>query len=194
MKKQHLFILTLFLSILALSLNAQDGIADIKKWYAEVEGNPVLKSTTFYLENGGEDMELKRFVNEKEEVVKVQLFAGGDHGSLSDIYYYKNGLLFFALRTEYGWKFSDQKDKDGNPKTIDSAFQTRLYFNRAKILKILEKNVSSENAEAIEGMLAKAQNKEVKENESHRWIMNLAYAAKFVSSKAELEALSLLGM
>ena len=193
MKKQFTLILSLIFSILSLSAKAQEDIDNIKKWHAEIEGNQALKSTTFSLENDGEEIGLKRFMNEKGEVVKVRLFAGGDHSSLDDIYYYKNGLLFFVIRTKNGWQFSDKKDKDGNPKTIDSAFQSRLYFQRAKILKILVKNVSSENAEAIDGMLAKAENREVIVNEEHKWIMNLAYAAKFVSSKSELETLSLLG-
>ena len=78
--------------------------------------------------------------------------------------------------------------------TIDSALQTRMYLNRTKILRLLEKSVSTEDAEAVVGILAKAQNKAAKVNESHSWIMNLAYAAQFVSSEAELDALSKLGI
>ncbi len=194
MKKHLTLFLTLALSSLSLSLHAQEGIDGIKKWYGEVEGNKALKTTIYCLDEGGEDMELKRFVDTKGNVVKVELSAAGAHGSLNDVYYYKDGLLFFVLRTEFGWIFSDKQDKKGNPKTIDSALQSRVYLNRAKVLKVLEKKASTENADGIVAMLAKAQNKEAKANESHTWIMNLAYAAKFVSSKAELEGLSLLGM
>ncbi len=194
MKKPLTFLIALVLSLLSLSLHAQEGIDNIKKWYGEVEANKALKTTTYSLGEDGEDMELKRFVDTKGNVAKVELSVGGAHGSLSDVYYYKDGLLFFVLRTEFSWQFSDKKDKDGNPKTIDSALQSRVYLNRAKVIKVLEKRASTENADAIVRMLAKAQNKESKAEESHTWITNLAYAAKFVSSKAELEGLSLLGM
>lgn len=191
MKKQLTLFLTLALSSLSVSVHAQEGIDGIKKWYGEVESNKALKTTTYSLD---EEMKLKRFIDTKGNVVKIELFAGGAHGSLHDVYYYRNGLLFFVLRTEFDWRFSSNLDKEGNPNTIDSAFQSRMYLNRTKVIKVLEKRASTENATAIVGMLAKAQNKEAKANESHTWIMNLAYAAKFVSSKAELEALSQLGL
>lgn len=167
MKKYLTIFLTLALSSLSLSLHAQEGIDEIKKWYGEVEGNKALKPTTYSLGEDGEDMELKRFLDVKGNVVKVELSAAGAHGSLSDVYYYKEGLLFFVLRTEFGWKFSDKQDKEGNPKTIDSALQSRVYLNRSKVLKVLEKRVSTEDADAIVGMLAKAQNQEAKAGESH---------------------------
>tara|TARA_B110000881_G_C18456811_1_gene454035 strand:+ start:91 stop:675 length:585 start_codon:yes stop_codon:yes gene_type:complete len=194
MKRYLTLILTLALSSLSLSLHAQEDIDNIKKWYSEAEANKTLKTTTISLLKDGGVMKLKRFVDTRGNVVKIELTSGGSHGSINDIYYYKDGLLFFVLRTEFDWRFSDKRDKDGNQMTIDSALQTRMYLNRTKILRLLEKSVSTEDAEAVVGILAKAQNKAAKVNESHTWIMNLAYAAQFVSSEAELDALSKLGI
>jgi hypothetical protein len=194
MKKHLTLILTLALSSLSLSLHAQEDIDNIKKWYSEAEGNKTLKTTTYSLDEDGGVMKLKRFVDTKGNVVKVELTAGGAHGSINDIYYYKDGLLFFVLRTEFDWRFTDKRDKNGNQMTIDSALQTRVFLNRAKVLQLLEKSVSTEDAEAVVDILAKAQNKAAKVNESHTWIINLAYAAKFVSSRAELDAFSKLGI
>jgi hypothetical protein len=194
MKKHLTLILTLALSSLSLSLHAQEDIDNIKKWYSEAEGNKTLKTTTYSLDEDGGVMKLKRFVDTRGNVVKVELTAGGAHGSINDIYYYKDGLLFFVLRTEFDWRFTDKRDKNGNQMTIDSALQTRVFLNRAKVLQLLEKSVSTEDAEAVVDILAKAQNKAAKVNESHTWIINLAYAAKFVSSRAELDAFSKLGI
>ncbi|MFT6241080.1 MAG: hypothetical protein ACJAQT_003175 [Akkermansiaceae bacterium] len=194
MKKHLTLILTLALSSLSLSLHAQEDIDNIKKWYSEAEGNKTLKTTTYSLDEDGGVMKLKRFVDTKGNVVKVELTAGGAHGSINDIYYYKDGLLFFVLRTEFDWRFTDKRDKNGNQMTIDSALQTRVFLNRTKVLQLLEKSVSTEDAEAVVDILAKAQNKAAKVNESHTWIINLAYAAKFVSSRAELDAFSKLGI
>ena len=98
------------------------------------------------------------------------------------------------LRSEYGWRFAGKEDANGNAVTVDTALQTRVYVNHARLLKVLEKKASSEDAEEVDSLMAKAENKVMKPDESHAWIVNLAYAAKFVSSRAELEALSQLGM
>jgi len=141
-------------------------VQSIRKWFAEVETLQELRQENIEFQCEGDPMEgvlTRRYRRDTNQIVRLDLVINySDHGAGDEIFYYRNGKVFFVLESEFSWRFAKKKgDKPGETSTVDSIRERRLYFAGGNCIRVLEKSVSSENPEKLKGLIAKAENREL---------------------------------
>jgi len=142
------------------SLQAEDSIKQIRKWYVQVENDKGLTKQTFKDGEEGEgEIKITRYTSAKGELKKIHRYAGGEHGVGNETYYFREGKLFFVYIASEHWRFTGEKGADGQDEVIDIASQLRLYFNGGKCIKALEKRIAIKGADELRQLLEKEPNK-----------------------------------
>lgn len=136
-------------------------VARIRQYYAEVEALRELKKEDLEFNCPGDPMEgvlTRRSRRDTGKVVRLDLgYLAGDHGGSDEMYYYREGQVFFVLLADSWWQFSGKKEGE----TIDSMRERRFYFSKGKCIRILEKKVTAKKPELLRGQIGKAENREL---------------------------------
>ncbi len=136
-------------------------IALIRQYYAEVEALQELQKVDIEFRCQGDPMEgvlTKRLKRDSGKVVRLDLgYLAGDHGGADEMYYYRDGKLFFILVSASWWQFSGQKEGE----TIDTMRERRYYFSKGQCIRVLEKKVTAKKQDQLRGLISKAENHEL---------------------------------
>ena len=174
-------------TILLLTPNAQadwveDAVKQIRADYNATESASLTKKH-IKLDDGPEVAELTKYYKD-DSLVKMVFTSGGDHGTATDQYYFKNGRLYFIYQSQGYWSFNP-KGPEGT--TIDTGREQRIYLKGGKIVRHLVKEVSSRDPNAINKLLAKAPNKPTNDPEAAMGLSNAGYRLLNVNSSKQLE-------
>lgn len=108
------------------------------------------KTDAYAFECGGET-KLERKYNETNELAYLKETSCGQHGCLTTEHYFWNGALIFIFAQNAYWA--------GN---TDYQMEYRTYFKNGKMIRCLEKEVSSiNNKPKVEKLIKKTANNEV---------------------------------
>ncbi len=136
-------------------------VARIRQYYVEVEALRELKKEDLEFNCPSDSMEgvlTRRSRRDTGKVVRLDLgYLASDHGGSDEMYYYREGQVFFVLRADSWWQFSGKKEGE----TIDSLRERRFYFSKGKCIRILEKKVTAKKPELLRGQIVKAENHEL---------------------------------
>lgn len=181
--------ISLSLALVALILTpivradwVEDVVKQIRADYNATESARLTKRTIQF-DDGPEVAELTKHYR-GDEVVKLVFSSGSDHGAATDYYYFKNGQLYFIYQTAGSWSF-DPNGPEGT--TIDTGREQRIYFHDNKVIRHLVKEVSSRDANAITGLLAKASNQTVNDPDGAVSLGNTGYRLLQVNNASQLE-------
>lgn len=169
-------------------IQAEDSIKQIRKWYGEIQNDKNLKKQTFKdgEGDGGGEFELTRYTTAKGELRKIHRYGGGDHGVGNETYYFRGGKLFFVYITSQYWRFTGEKDPNGESEVIDIASQLRLYFKDGKCIKALEKRIAIKGADELRQLLDKQPNKPKEIDDELHSYENRAKQLAAIKSKEDL--------
>lgn len=153
--------------LLAADLRAADDaeiekeVARIREYYAEVEALQELKKEDLEFKCEDDFMEgilTRRFRRDTDQVVRLDLgYLAGDHGGADEMYYYREGQVFFVLISDSWWRFSGLKEGQ----TVDMMRERRYYFSKGQCIRVLEKKVTADKPELLRGLIAKANNRQL---------------------------------
>ena len=136
-------------------------VARIRKFYAEVEALQELDKEDFEFKCPGDPMEgvlTRRSRRDTGKVVRLDLgYIAGDHSGSDEMYYYREGKLFFVMISDSWWQFSGKKEGQ----TIDTMRERRYYFSEGQSIRVLEKKVSAEKPDLLRGLIVKAENSQL---------------------------------
>ncbi|MCF6312713.1 MAG: hypothetical protein L3J39_09710 [Verrucomicrobiales bacterium] len=135
-------------------------VASIRQYYVEVEALQDLQKLDLVFKCDGEPMEgvLTRRAKSTGQVVRIDLgYLEGGHGGADEMYYYRDGQVFFVLVSASWWQFSGKKEGE----TIDTMRERRYYFSKGKCIRILEKKVTAPKQEQLRALISKAENREL---------------------------------
>ncbi|MDF1737799.1 MAG: hypothetical protein P1U86_01470 [Verrucomicrobiales bacterium] len=178
--------ITLLCAFLFTSLanadSVETAVKQIRADYNATE-NAKLKTVVIKLPEDAEVVELKKyFMN--GALVKMVFTTGGDHGAVTNSYYFKNGDLYFVYQSSGGWSF-DPTGPEGT--TIDTGGEQRIYYQGGLAIRHLVKKVASRDGNQITKLLAKADNKAVNDPEAANGLMNAGYRLANVNTRADLD-------
>lgn len=123
----------------------------IRDKYAIIVNGTPERVDSFIVECGGGTTRLERRYNEKGEINYLQYETCGGHGCSTSHHYFWEGKLIFKLYQDTYWV--------GNS---DFMKEYRTYFKEEKMIRCLEKEVSTTNGQpSIEDLMKKASNSEV---------------------------------
>lgn len=136
-------------------------VARIRKFYAEVEAQQELAKEDFEFKCPGGPLEgvlTRRSRLDTGKVIRLDLgYIAGDHSGSDELYYYKEGQVFFVRVSDSWWQFSGKKEGQ----TTDTMRERRFYFANGKCIRVLEKKVSADKLELLRGLIVKAENHEL---------------------------------
>ncbi len=154
---------------IALAADSSEVEAEVKlirKYYAEVEALQELRKQDIEFQCKGGPMQgvlTLRFRRDTGKVVRLDLgYLAGDHGGSDEMYYYREGQVFFVLTSDSWWQFSGKKEGE----TIDTLRERRYYFSKGKCIRVLEKKVVADKPEQLRALAAKEENRELDLNEA----------------------------
>lgn len=141
-------------------------VARIREFYAEVEALQELKQIDIEFQCPDDPMQgvlTRRYRRDTDEIVRLDLgYLIGDHDGADEMYYYREGQVFFVLVSESSWRFVEKKGgKPGESATMDSLRERRYYFSGGRCIRVLEKSVSSEKPADLRGLIVKVDNREL---------------------------------
>lgn len=153
------------------SAEVEAEVKRIRKYYAEVEALQELRQVDIEFQCPADPMQgvlTRRYRRDTDKIVRLDLgYLIGDHDGADEMYYYRDNQVFFVLVTASSWRFIEKKGaKPGEGATIDSLRERRLYFSSGRCIRVLEKSASSENPEDLKGLIAKAENRELRLTEA----------------------------
>ncbi len=196
----HFLALAVCLSALALfagrvsaaddKLELEAEVARIRQYYAEVEALQELKKEDLVFKCEGDSMEgvlTRRFKRDTGKVVRLDLgYLAGGHGGSDEMYYYRDGQVFFVLVSDSWWQFSGEKEG----KTIDTMRERRYYFSAGKCIRVLEKKVTAAKPDFLRSLIVKAENRELDlgEAESKRLVAEVMEKARALPQLKDAEA------
>lgn len=97
---------------------------------------------------------VKRYTEAGNVVIVVNGYAEGDHGGVTDHYYFRDGEPFFLFREKGYWVFGGplQSLEDGTevPGTIDKLTEERYYIHDGKTIEALTKYYEIRSGETVE--------------------------------------------
>ncbi len=166
MNKQHPITAAsaLFFFLLSPNLTADDRaktlVKEIRTLYSSIEdGAKQLKTFSVQSDEFPDEGEMTTYA-QNGKLAKIHIsYVYGDHGMSDEFYYYSNGALIFAYKSDYSWKFSGKQKADGESETIDVITEYRVYFHNGEIISALKKQAESVNPENLKTLLGKADNK-----------------------------------
>jgi len=141
--------------------DVEDRIQWIRDHYYATE-DASLDRMVIRLEEGGGVTELVRYRDRHGDLAKLAFTSGGDHGGVTDTFYFHEGELYFVFQSASWWSF----DPDGpEGSTIDHARERRVYYSGNDAIRHLLKKVSSSDADAIGEILSATDNRSVSDPE-----------------------------
>lgn len=160
----HLLAVALLFGGSVLAVDKEDvkaEVARIRKFYSEVEALQELDKKDFEFKCPGDPMEgvlTRRSRRDTGKVVRLDLgYIAGDHSGADEMYYYREGAVFFVLVSDSWWQFSGKKEGQ----TIDTMRERRFYFSKGQCIRVLEKKVSADKPDLLRGLIVKAENREL---------------------------------
>ncbi len=164
-------------------------IAQIRKWYGEVENNKALKKTS-YKTNEDETPHvggLTRYETKAGELKKLIHDSYGEHGSSTVMFYFNNGKLFFVYEFTEEWRFTGEETAEGQSKTVTIGREYRYYFHNGKCIRALSKTVQTGDGGKVRKLLQKAKNELMAHHDTAPNLLRQAEAFSKMKSAEELE-------
>ncbi|MEM7699076.1 MAG: hypothetical protein AAF236_11800 [Verrucomicrobiota bacterium] len=161
-------------------------ISDIRKWYGQIEGYSIRPIVEQFGEDGPDGFTVKRYFWQ-DELVKLEVSLGGDHGVVTDLYYYHKGELFFVFRTSSGWRFAGYQLSDGNEATIETLEEHRVYISDLKVIRHLQKRVEANSPEVLPEQIRTQPNADHVDPEMTRQMIIQGFWVPQTNAQAELE-------
>ena len=182
-------IIPLIGGLLAVGLQADEKsqIAQIRKWYAEIEADKSLKKTSYKSGEEPHTVMLTRHVSVAGELKKLSLQAGGEHGHGSTTYYFHKGQLFFVYDASESWYITGGNEDGTETESIDIGRQYRYYFHDGKCIRALGKTVQTKDGAKLRELMKKAENEPISYHETAPKVLRKAMALSKIKSRAELE-------
>lgn len=93
------------------------------------------------------------------KLIKIHLsYTYGDHSGLEETYYYQDGKLIFIFASDGTWQFGGKLRADGNPGTIDTVVEHRIYLQDGKVLRHLSKKADNADGKDLAKSISAAKN------------------------------------
>ena len=175
----------------AMADETENRIKEIRGQYTAIESS---KSKTEIIPFEAKDDPLSgsltRFLKDDKLVKAVLSYTAGDHGGSDERYYFHDGKLIFIHVTDSSWQFGGKKQPNGEPGTIDTVTEHRIYLHDGKIIRNLTKQATAESAEDLTKKLEKAANKPSDDKERENEL--ISHAAKVMEAKDAAGVLKML--
>jgi hypothetical protein len=170
-----------------LQADEKSQIAQIRKWYGEIEGDKSLKKTSYKWGEEPHTATLTRYVSQTGELKKLVLEAGGEHGHGSTSYYFDKGRLFFVYDASESWYITGGNEDGTKTETTDIGRQYRYYFHEGKCIRALAKTVQTKDASKLRELMKKAENEPMVHHDTAPKVLEKALALSKVTSAEALE-------
>ena len=153
----------LLLSSLIASASPDERIAEIRRWYGEIQEGRALSEKKTEFESGDETLSGTRVVRKFADGLSSMTveWGAGDHGASEEHYYFRNGVLFFVFRIEHSWSFVAGGSPE-KPVTEDTRKELRYYFDGAECVRALTRSAVSRDAADLEEKIARVEQTELK--------------------------------
>lgn len=169
----------------------EDRIKEIRGHYAAIESS---KSKTEIIPFEAKDDPLSgsltRFLKDGKLVKAALSYTAGDHGGSDERFYFHDSKLIFIHVTDSAWQFGGRKQPNGEPGTVDTVVEYRIYLQDGKVIRNLTKKATAESGQDLAKALEKAENKPSEDEARETEV--LSHAAKVGETKDTAAILKML--